>query len=150
MHVLRAEKGFVIVGQETDGTQTPDDLGMDWIVSKKKDFIGKRSFQRSDTAREGRHQLVGILPVEGSGVVPEGAYIVAGEDGGKPAPVKHIGYITSSYDSAELGRTFALALVANGRARMGEEVAIPLGDKVVSAVITDSVFVDKENTRRDG
>ena len=151
MHVLRAEKGFVIVGQETDGTQTPDDLDMNWIVSKKKDdFIGKRSFSRADTAREGRHQLVGILGDDGSYVIPEGAYIVAGADANTPPPVKHIGYITSSYDSAALGRSFALALVANGLARKGEKIAIPMADRVVTGVITDSVFVDKENTRRDG
>jgi sarcosine oxidase subunit alpha len=151
MHVLRAEKGFVIVGQETDGTQTPDDLDMNWIVSKKKDdFIGKRSFSRADTARDGRHQLVGILPDDGSYVIPEGAYIVAGADEKTAPPVKHIGYITSSYDSAALGRSFALALVANGLARKGEKIAIPMADRVVTGVITDSVFVDKENTRRDG
>jgi sarcosine oxidase subunit alpha len=151
MHVLRAEKGFVIVGQETDGTQTPDDLDMSWIVSKKKDdFIGKRSFSRADTARDGRHQLVGILADDGSYVIPEGAYIVAGADANTAPPVKHIGYITSSYDSAALGRSFALALVANGLARKGEKIAIPMADRVVTGVITDSVFVDKENTRRDG
>ena len=151
MHVLRAEKGFVIVGQETDGTQTPDDLDMSWIVSKKKDdFIGKRSFSRADTARDGRHQLVGILADDGSYVIPEGAYIVAGADEKTAPPVKHIGYITSSYDSAALGRSFALALVANGLARKGEKIAIPMADRVVTGVITDSVFVDKENTRRDG
>ena len=53
MHVLRAEKGFIIVGQDTHGSATPSDLNMDWIVSKKKeDFLGKRSFARSDTVRE--------------------------------------------------------------------------------------------------
>jgi sarcosine oxidase subunit alpha len=83
-------------------------------------------------------------------VIPEGAYIVAGADEKTAPPVKHIGYITSSYDSAALGRSFALALVANGLARKGEKIAIPMADRVVTGVITDSVFVDKENTRRDG
>jgi len=150
MHVLRAEKGFVIVGQETDGTQTPDDLGMDWIVSKKKDFVGKRSFSRADTSRAGRHQLVGILPDQGDYVVPEGAYIANASDENAVMPVKHIGYVTSSYPSAELGRSFALALVANGRERIGERIVIPMAERVVTGVITDSVFIDKENTRRDG
>ncbi len=151
MHVLRAEKGFVIVGQETDGTQTPQDLDMDWIVSKKKeDFIGKRSFSRVDTAREGRHQLVGILSDDGSVVIPEGAYLVAGKDEKTPPPVAHIGYITSSYASAALGRSFELALVANGLARKGEKIAVPIAGGVITGIITDSVFVDKENTRRDG
>jgi len=70
MHVLRAEKGYIIVGQETDGTVTPHDLGMSWIVSKKKDFVGKRSFRRSDTSRPDRRQLVGLLPVEADDLLP--------------------------------------------------------------------------------
>lgn len=150
MHVLRAEKGYVILGQDTDGTQTPMDLGMDWIVSKKKDFIGKRSFSRSDTAREGRHQLVGFLPVDGQVVIPEGAYVTAESDASSKPPVKHIGYVTSSYMSAELGRSFAMGMLANGAARHGEIVAVPFDGKVVMAEVTEPLFVDKENTRRDG
>ncbi len=150
MHVLRAEKGYVILGQDTDGTQTPMDLGMDWIVSKKKDFIGKRSFRRSDTAREGRHQLVGFLPVDGQVVIPEGAYVTAESDANAKPPVKHIGYVTSSYISAELGRSFAMGMLANGAARHGEIVAVPFDGKVIMAEVTEPLFVDKENTRRDG
>ena len=150
MHVLRAEKGYVIIGQDTDGTQTPMDLGMDWIVSKKKDFIGKRSFTRSDTAREGRHQLVGFLPVDGSVVIPEGAYVLNAADADKKAPVQHVGYVTSSYMSAELGRSFAMGMLANGAARHGEQVAVPFGGQVIMAEVTEPLFVDKENTRRDG
>ncbi len=150
MHVLRAEKGYVILGQDTDGTQTPMDLGMDWIVSKKKDFLGKRSFSRSDTAREGRHQLVGFLPVDGQVVIPEGAYVTAGIDAESKPPVKHIGYVTSSYMSTELGRSFAMGMLANGASRHGEIVAVPFDGKVALAEVTEPLFVDKENTRRDG
>ena len=78
MHLLRAEKGFIIVGQDTDGTMTPIDLQMDWIVSKKKyDFIGKRSLYRSDTMREDRKQLVGLLTDDPKVVLEEGAQIVS-------------------------------------------------------------------------
>lgn len=150
MHVLRAEKGYVILGQDTDLTQTPMDLGMDWIVSKKKDFIGKRSFTRSDTARAGRHQLVGFLPVDGQVVIPEGAYVLNAADKDKKAPVAHTGYVTSSYMSAELGRSFAMGMLANGQARHGELVAVPFGGQVIMAEVTEPLFVDKENTRRDG
>jgi len=146
LHVLRAEKGFVIVGQETDGTQTPDDLGMDWIVSKKKDFIGKRSFNRADTSRPDRHQLVGLLPETSEFVIPEGSYFAEVHHKGATPPIPHIGYVTSSYFSGELNRSFAMALVHNGRARIGERVAI--GNE--TAVITEPIFVDKENVRRDG
>jgi sarcosine oxidase subunit alpha len=150
MHVLRAEKGFVIVGQETDGTQTPQDLAMDWIVSKKKDFIGKRSFTRSDTARPGRHQLVGLLPLDTKELLPEGCYIVNEGDSNKEGKIAHIGYVTSSYTSAALGRTFALAMVANGSKKIGSFAEVPIGKKTARVEIVDSVFFDKENTRRDG
>jgi sarcosine oxidase subunit alpha len=150
MHVLRAEKGFVIVGQETDGTQTPQDLDMDWIVSKKKDFIGKRSFTRTDTARSGRHQLVGVLPLNSKTQLPEGSYILnEGESAGKEK-VGHIGFVTSSYYSPALSRTFALALVADGLNKIGQFAEVPLGNETVRVEIVNSVFFDKENTRRDG
>jgi len=150
MHVLRAEKGFIIVGQETDGTQTPQDLAMDWIVSKKKDFIGKRSFSRSDTARAGRHQLVGVLPKDKTAFLPEGSYLKATDPSQVLADSNHIGFITSSYDSASLERTFALALVADGANRIGQTATVPLLDKEVEVEITEPIFYDKENSRRDG
>jgi sarcosine oxidase subunit alpha len=148
MHVLRAEKGYPIVGQETDGTVTPQDLGMDWIVSKRKPFIGSRSYRRQDTGRSDRKQLVGLLPVDPRERLPEGAQLVDAP-GGVP-PVRMVGHVTSSYASAALGRTFALALVKRGRESVGERVFAPLGDRVVEAEITSSILFDPENARRDG
>lgn len=150
MHVLRAEKGFVIVGQETDGTQTPQDLGMDWIVSKKKEFIGKRSFRRSDTAKSDRHHLVGLMPIDKKKLLPEGAYIVNKDSFKNNSKNSHIGYVTSSYTSDVLERTFALAMISNGRNKIGQIVEVPLGNEIIPAEIVDSVFYDKENRRRDG
>jgi len=149
MHVLRAEKGYPIIGQDTDGTVTPIDLGMDWIVSKRKDFVGKRSLRRTDTARPDRKQLVGLLPVEHDALLPEGAQLVAD---GVPLtpPVPMLGHVTSSYRSAALGRTFALALLKGGRDRLGQTVHAPLGDRVITATVTEPVFYDPEGTRRDG
>jgi len=168
MHVLRAEKGYIIVGQDTDGTQTPYDLNMSWIVSKKKEFIGKRSFQLSYLKATGRLQLVGLLPENPEEVIPEGAYITAlnaqSYEHGAPADLgspkgfakssrqgktHHIGFVTSSYYSPALGRPFALALVADGLNRIGEVVAVPLLEKGLRATICDSIFIDKENIRRD-
>jgi len=150
MHVLRAEKGFIIVGQDTDGTCTPMDVGMDWIVSKKKDdFIGKRSFARTDTAKPGRKQLVGLLPVDPEFVLPEGAHIV--QDLKAAPPMDAIGHVTSSYMSPNMGRSFALALVRDGANRMGETLHIPLMDGTVQrATVTDTVFFDKEGERARG
>ena len=149
MHVLRAEKGFVIVGQDTDGTVTPLDLGMDWVVSSKKDFVGKRSFARPDTARTDRKQLVGLLPLDPGEVVPEGGQLVAAEADRTP-PVPMLGHVTSSYRSAALGRSFAMGLVRDGRRRVGEVLQVPVGGRDIGVEITTPVFYDEEGARRDG
>ncbi|GLY14203.1 2Fe-2S iron-sulfur cluster-binding protein [Kineosporia rhizophila] len=154
MHVLRAEKGFPIVGQDTDGTVTPHDLGMSWIVSKKKDFVGRRSLNRPDLVRADRKHLVGLLPADPAELLPEGAQLVAEDTDlsrvGQGTPVPMLGHVTSSYHSAALERTFALALIKGGRDRIGERVLAPLGGRVVAATITEPVFYDKEGARRDG
>jgi sarcosine oxidase subunit alpha len=150
MHVLRAEKGYPIIGQETDATVTPQDLGMAWVVSKKKpDFIGKRSFSRPENLRPDRKQLVGLLPVDPSVLLPEGGQVVECEQLPAP-PVPMLGHVTSSYRSAALGRTFALALVRSGRERIGQTLYVPIEDDLVAVTVTDSVLFDKEGSRRDG
>ncbi|MFI5606472.1 2Fe-2S iron-sulfur cluster-binding protein [Amycolatopsis sp. NPDC051903] len=150
MHVLRAEKGYPIIGQETDATVTPQDLGMSWAVSKKKpDFLGKRSFTRAENLRPDRKQLVGLLPEDPAVLLPEGSQLI--ETGHVPEPpVRMLGHVTSSYRSAALGRTFALALVRSGRERVGQTLYVPVGDAVVPVTVTESVLFDKEGARRDG
>ena len=148
MHVLRAEKGYPIVGQETDGSVTPVDLGMDWIVSKQKSFVGKRSLARSDTARADRKQLVGLIPDNPAELLPEGAQLVL--DPSAPTPMPMVGHVTSSYRSAALGRPFALAMVQAGRSRIGERLYAPLPGRTIAGTIHDSVLFDPENRRRDG
>ena len=152
MHVLRAEKGYIIVGQETDGTTTPQDLGMDWIVSKEKDFLGRRSFEREDNRRKDRKQLVGLLPDNPTTIIPEGSQITASRQErpkfGSRVPM--IGHVTSSYYSANLGRSFALALIKGGREKIGETVHVPLDSGVMRAQITSPVFVDLEGAKMNG
>lgn len=152
MHVLRAEKGYPIIGQDTDGTVTPHDLGMSWAVSKAKHFVGKRSLRRADTSREGRRQLVALLPVDRDARLPEGAQLVEPGAALTPgsAPVPMIGHVTSSYVSAALERTFALALVADGRNRIGRTVVAPINGAAIEAVVADPVLYDPEGARRDG
>src|ERR687886_418837 len=153
MHVLRAEKGYPIIGQDTDGTVAPHDLGMSWAVSKKKpDFVGKRSFARPANADPRRKQLVGLLPVDRDTVLPEGSQIVDFRTDGQlpPPPVPMLGHVTSSYRSAELARPFALALVKGGRERIGETVHVPVNGTLVPVEVTGSVLVDPEGARRDG
>ncbi|GAA3884388.1 2Fe-2S iron-sulfur cluster-binding protein [Streptomyces lacrimifluminis] len=150
MHVLRAEKGYPIIGQDTDGTVTPQDLGMSWVVSKKKpDFIGKRSYARADAVRPDRKHLVGLLPDDPGTFLPEGTQLVA--DSVLPAPpVPMLGHVTSSYRSAALGRTFALALIKGGRERVGERLYAPVGDRLVPVTVASPVLYDPEGARRDG
>ena len=128
MHLLRAEKGFIIVGQDTDGTVAPGDLRMDWIVKKDADFIGRRSLSRSDTARKDRKQLVGLLTQDPKVVLMEGAHLIEGpsEPATKPAPM--LGYVTSSYYSPNFERSIALALVRSGGERMGQRLHVSRRD----------------------
>jgi len=156
MHVLRAEKGFIIVGQDTDGSVTPLDLDMGWIIGKGKDFIGRRSLTRSDTARDGRKQLVGLLTKDPAEVLPEGGQIVDGANARRisatttVATVAMVGHVTSSYFSACLGRSIAMALVKGGLQRVGESVFISLADgRLVEAIIGSPVFIDPEGARQN-
>ncbi len=146
MHVLRAEKGFVIVGQDTDGSVTPHDLGMDWIVSKSKDFVGKRSLARPDLVRSDRKQFVGLRTADPGIVVPEGAPVVEAPFTTLPTPM--LGHVTSSYHSASLDRSIALAMVRGGQGKHGEQVYVWCGDgELVRATVCSPVFYDPEGVR---
>jgi sarcosine oxidase subunit alpha len=149
MHVLRAEKGFIIVGQETDGTVTPEDVGLGWAIGKgKRDFVGMRSLSRPDIVRAGRKQLVGLLTSDPARALEEGAQVT--EQARPPVGTSALGHVTSAYWSAALGRSIALALVADGRKRIGERLNVPMpaGDVVVEIVAP--VFLDPKGVRLDG
>ncbi|CAN7600991.1 sarcosine oxidase subunit alpha family protein [Trinickia sp. LjRoot230] len=154
MHVLRAEKGYIIVGQDTDGSVTPLDLGMGGLVAKTKDCLGKRSLTRSDTAKEGRKQLVGLLSDDPASVLPEGAQILAAGTRAPAAgqvadtPVPMLGHVTSSYYSPILKRSIALAVVKGGLGKMGEKVTIDVDGRPVDATISSPVFYDIEGVRQ--
>jgi sarcosine oxidase subunit alpha len=148
MHVLRAEKGYVIVGQDTDGSVTPIDLGMGWAVSKAKDFLGKRSLTRVDTARQDRKQLIGLLTEDPKRVLQEGAQIVNQASNQIPLPM--LGHVTSSYHSACAGRSIALALVSNGFERQGDTVYVTTTDgNFVAAKISSTVFIDPQGAKQN-
>lgn len=150
MHVLRAEKGFIIVGQDTDASVTPDDLNMGWCVGRTKPFswIGKRGMNRDDCLREDRKQLVGLKPVDPNKVLPEGAQLVF--DPKQSIPMQMVGHVTSSYMSAAMGYSFAMAVVKGGLKRMGERVFAPLADgSLIEAEICSSVFYDPKGDRQN-
>ncbi|MBP0617664.1 sarcosine oxidase subunit alpha family protein [Jiella mangrovi] len=148
MHVLRAEVGYVVVGQETDGTVTPDDLGLSGLVSKvKADFVGKRSLARPDMVAEGRRQLVGLLTKNPDEVIDEGAQVV--DDPHRPIPMRMIGHVTSSYASSNCGRSIAMALIEGGRGRIGETVHVTTPGGFTEAVISKAAFYEVKGETAD-
>ncbi|MDE2262911.1 MAG: sarcosine oxidase subunit alpha family protein [Gammaproteobacteria bacterium] len=149
MHVLRAEKGYIIIGQDTDGTVTPDDAGLSWTIGKSKpDFVGKRSLQRPAFASPYRKQLVGLLTRDAQHVLEEGAQVVPTRQ--RAAPEAAIGHVTSSYYSPSLGRSIALALVSAGRSRMGETLYVALPDGDIPVQVASPVFYDPQGSRLNG
>ncbi|MCC6535676.1 MAG: sarcosine oxidase subunit alpha family protein [Burkholderiales bacterium] len=153
MHVLRAEKGFIIVGQETDGTVTPLDLGLDRMVAADKFFIGKRSLARADARRTDRKQLVGLLTESPQTVLPEGTQLILEPHDFAAAPrspVAMAGHVTSSYYSANCGRSIALALVKAGISRLGETLYAPLDGQLVKVTLTAPCFLDAQAQVRRG
>ncbi|WP_456294700.1 sarcosine oxidase subunit alpha [Vibrio sp. AK197] len=150
MHILRAEKGFIIAGQDTDGSVHPYDLGMDWCVGKNKpfSFIGKRGMAREDCIRTDRKQLVGLKTIDPNVVIPEGSQGVM--DPNAPIPVPMVGHITSSYWSENLGRSIAMGFVKSGLSRMGEKIYYPQVDgSVIEAEICSTVFLDPKGERQN-
>jgi sarcosine oxidase subunit alpha len=149
MHVMRAEKGYIIVGQETDGTATPDDAGLGWAIGRQKpDFVGKRSLARPALQDSGRKQLVGLLTENPATVLEEGAQIVA--DPNQPIPMTMLGHVTSAYLSPTLGRSIALAMVRGGRSRIGETLHVPMPQGPIAVRVASPVFYDPEGTRPNG
>ncbi|TYL48150.1 sarcosine oxidase subunit alpha [Marinomonas sp. IMCC 4694] len=149
MHILRAEKGFIIAGQDTDGSVHPFDLGMSWAVSMQKpfSFIGKRGMQREDCVRTDRKQLVGLKTLDPNVVLPEGAQGVL--DPKAPIPMPMVGHVTSSYWSANLQRSVAMGFVKGGLDKMGESIFYPLADgRVIEAEICSPVFLDPKGERQ--
>ncbi|HDZ83556.1 MAG TPA: sarcosine oxidase subunit alpha family protein, partial [Roseobacter sp.] len=149
LHILRAEKGFIMIGDETDGTIIPQDLGLNWAISKKKDdYLGKRAQERSHMVDPNRWKLVGLETTDGS-TLPDGAYAV-GEGVNENNQRTMIGRVTSTYHSPTLGKGIAMGLVLNGPDRMGEVLDFPGTDgKTYQAKIVDPVFYDKEGAKQN-
>ncbi|HVP98925.1 MAG TPA: glycine cleavage T C-terminal barrel domain-containing protein, partial [Roseiarcus sp.] len=146
MHVMRAEKGYVIVGQDTDGTVTLADLGLDWAIGKaKKDFVGKRSLVRPDLVADNRKQLVGLLTEDPSAMLEEGAQITESPTPAIGSPA--LGHVTSSYRSEAADRSIALGLVAAGRSRIGAKLYAPTPGAAIAVTVAPPIFYDKTGAR---
>ncbi|MEL6915861.1 MAG: sarcosine oxidase subunit alpha family protein [Pseudomonadota bacterium] len=149
LHIMRAEKGFIMIGDETDGTVIPQDLGLHWALSKKKDdYLGKRAQARTHMDNPDRWQLVGLETLDGS-VLPDGAYAVA-EGTNENGQRNMQGRVTSTYHSPTLGRGIAMGLVHKGPERMGETLTFPKVDGTeVSARIVSPVFYDPDGEKQN-
>ena len=147
LHIMRAEKGFIMIGDETDGTVIPQDLGLGWAISKKKeDFLGKRAQQRPFMDNPNRWQLVGLETLDGS-VLEDGSYAIAkGQNANGQTNTE--GRVTSTYHSPTLAKGIALGLVHNGPDRMGEVLSFTkIGAPPVKAKIVSPVFYDPEGEK---
>tara|TARA_B100000029_G_scaffold124770_1_gene118243 strand:- start:441 stop:1193 length:753 start_codon:yes stop_codon:yes gene_type:complete len=151
MHLLRAEKGYIIVGQDTDGTVTPLDLNLNWMIGKKKkDFIGKRSLSRSDIVRENRKQLVGLIPLDKTYGIEEGQHVIEKENLSIPIkkPIEMLGHVTSSYFSPTLKHSVAMALIKGGKKKVGSKLYVSTSDlNVIPVEVVETSFIDPKNER---
>ena len=151
MHLLRAEKGYIIVGQETDGTVTPLDLNLNWMIGKKKkDFIGKRSLIRSDIISSERKTLVGLVPINKAYGIEEGQHIIEEENLETPInkPIKMLGHVTSSYFSPTLNHCVAMALIKGGNRKIGSQLYVSTSDlNVIPVEVVKPNFIDPKNER---
>jgi sarcosine oxidase subunit alpha len=148
LQALRMEKGYIIVGQDTEALTTPHDVGLSWMVATQKDFVGRRSMERPAPRRTDRAQLVGFTVLDSGEVIPEGAALTSAY-GAPPMPID--GHVSSSCWSEALQRSIGLALVRGGRARHGEVLHAPLLDgRVLRVTLVDPVHYDPTGGRRNG
>ena len=147
MHIMRAEKGFIMIGDETDGTVIPQDLNLGWAISKKKaDYLGKRGQERTHLASPDRWKLAGFETLD-SGVIPDGSYIIA--DGHNANGQRNTqGRVTSTYYSPTLKKGIAMGLIKGGMDRLGDVVEFnTITGGTVKARVVDPVFYDKEGEK---
>ena len=144
--VLRAEKGYVVVGKDTDGLTLPMDLGMTAPLAKKPgEFIGKRSLLSDEARRPDRKQFVGLEVTDGGPPLAPGAHGVETVAGKK----RSLGYVTSSAFSPTLGRPIALGLIERGGARHGETIEVQHLGKIRRARIAAPCAFDPQGGRLD-
>ena len=148
MHILRAEKGYIIVGQDTDGSVTPIDIGAIKMLSKSKDFLGKRSLNRVFFHdNNNRNQLVGLIPDNSKKIIKDGAHIKTLQDQILSGDI--LGHVTSTYFSPILNKSFALGLVKNGYSMIDQKVLIvDMNLNKSYATITKPIFYDKEGLKQ--
>ena len=146
LSTLRIEMGHV-AGSELDGRTIPYDNGLEGLISKKKDFIGKRSLNKKAFVEEDRQRVVGVVPVDKKTSIPEGSYLV--KDAKAKLPNPKLGYISASCWSVEYENPFSLAILKDGKNMIGKKLFAlsPLKNKTIEVEIVSSHYVDPKGER---
>ncbi len=146
LSTLRIEMGHV-AGSEIDGRTISSDLSLEGMLSKKKDFIGKRSLNRKAFIEPNREKIVGVVPLDKKTMIPEGSHLVLDSKASLPNP--KLGHISASCWSVEYNNPFSLAILENGKKRIGEKLYAlsPLKNKVIPVEIVSSHYVDPKGER---
>ena len=145
LHTLRAEKGYIAIGHETDGSVSPEDIGFGWMMKNRNSFLGYRSLLLENIKRKNRKQLVGLMPETH---IPEGSQVLS-EHLSENNTNTNIGHVTSSYYSPSLKRPIALALISEGRSKVGTEVKVlgATNSKTINAQVVAPTFYDISGDR---
>ena len=146
LSTLRIEMGHV-AGSELDGRTIPYDNGLQGLISKKKDFIGKRSLNRSSFVAEDRQKVVGVVPIDKKTSIPEGSHLV--KDANAKLPNPKLGHISASCWSVEYNNPFSLAILKDGKNMIGKKLFAlsPLKNKSIPVEIVSSHYVDPKGER---
>ena len=146
LSTLRIEMGHV-AGSELDGRTIPYDVSLEGMLSKKKDFIGKRSLTREAFLNPKREKVVGVVPLDKKTTIPEGSHLV--KDGNAFSPNPKLGHVSASCWSVEYNNPFSLAIIQDGKNRIGEKLyaVSPLNNKNIAVEIVSSHYVDPKGER---
>ena len=146
LSTLRIEMGHV-AGSELDGRTIPYDVSLEGMLSKKKDFIGKRSLTREAFLNPKREKVVGVIPLDKKTTIPEGSHLV--KDGNAFSPNPKLGHVSASCWSVEYNNPFSLAIIQDGKNRIGEKLyaVSPLNNKNIAVEIVSSHYVDPKGER---
>ena len=146
LSTLRIEMGHV-AGSELDGRTIPYDNSLEGMVSKKKDFIGKRSLNREAFVADDRQKVVGVVPLDKKTSIPEGSYLV--KDANAKLPNPKLGHVSASCWSVEYDNPFSLAIVKDGKNMIGQKLFAlsPLKNKSIPVEIVSSHYVDPKGER---
>ena len=146
LSTLRIEMGHV-AGPELDGRTIPYDVSLEGLVSKKKDFIGKRSLQKEAFNNSDRQKIVGLVPTDKKTSIPEGSHLVVDKNAKLPNP--KLGHVSSSCWSVENNNPFSLAIVKDGKNMIGKKLfaVSPLKNTSIEVEVISSHYVDHEGKR---